>query len=72
MSRRGKIAITVLFLIPLLAYLAVAAMIYRMLGRQYASGFVKGTLFGLQARPFTSTNFKHTQENGTQNPKATA
>jgi len=47
-------------------------MIYRMLSRQYASGFVKGTLFGLQARPFTSTNFKHTQENGTQNPKATA
>src|SRR6266851_2934925 len=61
MSRRWKIAIIVLFLIPPLAYLAVAGMIYRMLGRQYASGFVKGTLFGLQARPLTSANFKRTQ-----------
>jgi mono/diheme cytochrome c family protein len=61
MSRRLKSAIIVLFVIPLLAYLAVAGMIYRTLGRQYASGFVKGTLFGLQARPLTSANFKRTQ-----------
>jgi hypothetical protein len=60
MSRRWKIAIAVLVLLPILAFAIGAAVIYRMLGWNYASRFVIGTVIGTRARPLTSRQFERT------------
>jgi mono/diheme cytochrome c family protein len=60
MSRRWKIAIAVLVLLPILAFAIGTAVIYRMLGWNYASRFVIGTVMGTRARPLTNRQFERT------------
>jgi hypothetical protein len=60
MSPRWKVAIAVLLLIPILAFATGTAVIYRMLGRYYASRFVIGTVMGTRARPLTKRQFDRT------------
>jgi hypothetical protein len=60
MSRRWKIAIAVLVLLPILAFAIGTAVIYRMLGWNYASRFVIGTAIGTRARPLTNRQFERT------------
>ncbi len=60
MSRRWKLAIAVVLLVPVLVFAAGTAVIYHLLGRQYASSFVRGALLGMQARPLTNRKFEAT------------
>jgi Cytochrome C oxidase, cbb3-type, subunit III len=60
MSRRWKIGFAVLLLIPILALATGTAVIYRMLGSDYASRFVIGAVMGTRARPLTNRQFERT------------
>jgi cytochrome c len=60
MSRRWKIAIIVLLLIPILAFATGTAVIYHILDWHYASRFLIGTLMGTRARPLTNRQFDRT------------
>ncbi len=60
MSRRWKLTIIVLPLVPVLVFAAGTAVIYHLGGRQYASSFVRGSLRGMQTRSLTNTKFEAT------------
>ena len=60
MSRRWKIAISVLLLIPILALATGTAVIYRMFGWHVATRFVIGAVMGTRARPLTNRQFEST------------
>jgi hypothetical protein len=60
MSRRWKMAIAVLLLLPILAFASGTAVIYRMLGWYYATRFMIGTVMGIRARPLTRRQFDRT------------